>query len=66
VAVLDLLEKADGESLILEDAEHAALKKCIEDFPWTQARRDILNIIDDVLEAKPVSKAALKAVDHDK
>lgn len=65
VKVLDALERLDdgADSIVLEDAEHATLKKGVEDFPWQQASREILDIIDDVIEAKPVSKAQLKTVE---
>jgi hypothetical protein len=65
VKVLDVLERLepDADSMVLEDADHQTLKNAIESFPWQQAGRDILEIIDDVLEAKPVSKAHLKTVE---
>ena len=65
VKVLDALEEASGNTLVLEDAEHATLKAAMESFPWQQASRDLLVLIDDVIEAPPVSSAQLHSVDPD-
>lgn len=51
VRILDALEKAKGH-LILEDADHQVLKAAIESFPWQAADSELLQIIDDVTEAK--------------
>ena len=67
VKVLDKLDALDpdADTLVLEDAEHVTLKKGVEEFPWQQASRELLELIDDVLEAKAVSAAHLKAVESD-
>ena len=68
VRVIDAIEEADeqNDTLVLEDAEHQTLKRAVEDFPWQQASRELLELIDDVLEAKPVSTASLHAVDEER
>lgn len=48
--ILDALEKSDGQ-LLLEDADHETLRKAIEAFPFQIAHRDILAVIDDVMQA---------------
>jgi hypothetical protein len=67
VRVQDALEKSVGPAgLALEDADHAVLVKAIDAFPFGMASKDLLTIIDDILEAKeppppsvaPVAEAA--------
>jgi hypothetical protein len=54
VRILDALERdKDAPGLQLEDAEHGMLQRLINDFPFSIAHRDLLQIIDDVNEAKP-------------
>jgi len=53
--VLDALDKANG-ILELEDIDHLTLKLAIQDFPFNVADRTLLQIIDDVLEAKAPEK----------
>jgi len=63
VKILDVLEETKGDSFCLEDAEWQTLKTCVEEFPWQQASKQLLQVIDDVIEAPEVSRADLKAVD---
>lgn len=53
VAILEKLDDFDGATLILEDAEHQTLKNGFENFPWSQANRLLLNLIDDIAAAVP-------------
>lgn len=57
--LLDALEKAQGDSLALEDADHALLVRLINAFQFATAHPQLLAIVDDVVEAKiPQSQAA--------
>ena len=52
VRILDAIEKADGGgTLLLEESEHKALCQALEAFPWSSATRELLTVIDDVLDA---------------
>lgn len=52
--VLDALDKAPAgaASLTLEDADHATLAKAVNGFAFGIATKDLLTIVDDILEAK--------------
>ena len=50
--LLNALEAAEGEALLLEDADHALLVQLINGFQFGTAHRDLLAVIDDVIEAK--------------
>lgn len=50
--LLDSLEKATGDSLLLEDADHAVLSQLIRNFQFGAAHPKLLAIIDDVVDAK--------------
>lgn len=63
VKLLDAIDAATGDTLVVEDAEHELLKKALQEFPWNRADRELLKIIEDGIEARDVSTAALKAVD---
>jgi hypothetical protein len=53
VRLLDALEKnADAERLLLEDADHAALIAAINSFTFGMVSKDLLTIVDDVINAK--------------
>lgn len=53
VRILDALDRDEkGPGLVLEDADHAVLRSLVADFPFSGASRDLLTIIDDVLDAK--------------
>lgn len=65
VKVLDLIDAAQGDSVVLEDADHGTLKGALEGFPWQVAHRELLSVIDDVLEAKNVSTAQLNVVEDE-
>lgn len=56
IKVLDTLDAAGGESMLLEDAEHAILSQAITTYPYNLANRDILRVIDDVANAKDPAK----------
>ena len=50
--ILDVLDKANGE-LKLEDADHEVLKRIVNDYPnFGSANPKLLEIIDDILDAK--------------
>jgi hypothetical protein len=63
VKVLEGLEAMgpNDTELILEDGDHKILKDALENFPWNAANRTLLNVIDDVLDAKPPLKVVDKA-----
>jgi len=63
VKLLEALENSSSETLVVEDAEWQMLKQALEEFPWSQASKQLLDIIDDVIDAKEVSRAELKAVE---
>jgi hypothetical protein len=52
--VLDALDKAlpGAASLTLEDADHATLAKAVNGFQFGIATKELLTIVDDILEAK--------------
>jgi hypothetical protein len=52
--VLDALDKPPPcvASLILEDADHATLAKAVNGFQFGIATKELLAIVDDILEAK--------------
>jgi hypothetical protein len=70
VRILDALDEAtkpgDGgtlsEVLSLEDEDHKALCAAIEGFPWVNASKGLLTIIDDVLQAETAKTPAMKVV----
>jgi hypothetical protein len=51
VRILDALD-ASADHLLLEDADHAALTEALAGFPFAVAHRELLQIIDDVLDAR--------------
>jgi len=53
VRVLDALEKnTDAEKLLLEDADHAALAAAVNGFTFGIISKDLLTIVDDVINAQ--------------
>ena len=65
VRILDALDAAQqqgGDMLTLEDADHKVLCLAIENYPWSQATRPLLTIIDDVLKPD-VAPAPMKLVE---
>ena len=54
VRVLDAIEKigAGKDRLLLEDADHGALVNALNSFTFGMVSKDLLTIIDDVLQAK--------------
>jgi hypothetical protein len=51
--ILDKLEAANDQlAFVLEDAEHQCLKEAITTFPWSVANRNLMQVINDVIEAK--------------
>jgi hypothetical protein len=56
VRVMEAIEQSgEGESFHLEDSDHQVLMESLENFPWSQANRALLNLIDDVRKAENVS-----------
>ena len=51
VRILDALEGANGE-LKLEDADYGLLKTTVEQFPFAVANKDLLAVLDGILEPK--------------
>ena len=60
--VLERLDEAKGATLELEDLDHATLKQCMLGVQWTVAKVGLLQIIDDVLDAKPIKVVPMVAV----
>jgi hypothetical protein len=50
--LIDALEVAGGEYLMLEDADHALLVRLINAFQFGTAHPKLLAVIDDVLHAR--------------
>lgn len=59
--LLDALENAENDTLLLEDADYALLVRLINAFQFGAAHPKLLRIIDDVNEAKE-PKPELKVV----
>lgn len=57
--VLDKLEEAEGDSVLLEDAEFTLVKSRIEALRINMVSRAFLRFVDAVLEAKSVPLAEL-------
>lgn len=63
VAIQEIMERSeDKESFVLEDAEYQVLVDAIQSFPWAQANRALLTIMDDVLNAETIAISDLKVV----
>jgi len=58
--VEDELDKLtpDAATLLLEDADHATTVCAFNDFPWGASNKNLLAIIDAVLDAKEPATAA--------
>lgn len=57
--VLDALDKPSASGpLLLEDADHKTLVTALKGFAFGMASRELLAIIDDILNASDVSLAA--------
>jgi hypothetical protein len=54
VRILDVLAatKPGAAHFLLEDSDHALLKRLVDEFPFALAHADLLKIIDAVIEAK--------------
>lgn len=50
LAILDKLANATTE-LVLEDAEAAKVRECVEVMPWAMLHKDIVTFTDTVLNA---------------
>lgn len=65
VRVQDALAKAPVDGFLLEDGDHKTLVDAVNAFPFGMANRDLLTIIDDILDAKeppaPVREAPAEA-----
>lgn len=55
--ILDVLENAQPNEVILEDADHALLVRLINAFQFGTAHPKLLVVIDDVLQAKEPAPA---------
>jgi hypothetical protein len=55
--ILDILDKADGDSLLMEDADHAVMSRLMSSYQFNIAHPLLLQIIDDVVEAKEPEQA---------
>ena len=65
IRVLDALDKYPPEShlgVTFEDAEWTLLKRLIDDFPYAAVSRALMDVIDDVHQAK-APESHLKAVE---
>lgn len=52
IKILDALDAAGNEDMIsLEDAEFEALKDAMNEMAWARADRDLLRVIDGILNA---------------
>lgn len=62
VRVLDAIEARGAATEIrLEDADYELLSRVLSAFPFSVAHKELLGIIDDVLNAKDVPTAPAKA-----
>lgn len=52
VRIIEALEKADGDTLHLEDADHSLLVKLINEFSFAIARPELVTILDEIIDAK--------------
>lgn len=59
--LLDALEKADTDALLLEDADHELLVRLINDFQFGTAHPKLLAVIDAVVQSKEPETAAAAA-----
>jgi hypothetical protein len=61
IRVLDAIDAAGDKAIMLEDSDYSTLTEAINGMPWALASRDLLAVIDGILNAsKPdkVKKAA--------
>lgn len=56
VRVLDQIEKATDDKILIEDQDHECLVKALETQPWAVAHADLLAIIDDAINATTLAK----------
>jgi hypothetical protein len=59
VHILDALDSAAGDVLLLEDENYKCLCDALNGFPWGTAHKTLLTIIDSVLKAETVPAAKL-------
>lgn len=54
VRLLDAVEAApdDAAGIEIEDADQELMARLMSEYPWALASRDLLTIIDDVVQAK--------------
>jgi hypothetical protein len=53
VKIIDQVEAmGDHRYLILEDSEYDVLKDAVMNFPWAQASKLLVNLIDDIINAE--------------
>lgn len=60
--VLDALDRVqpDATELYLEDADHDTLVRAVNTFVFGVATKDVLAIVDDILEAKPPRESGVR------
>lgn len=63
VIVIEAVEAMKDGTLILEDADYKLLSEAFNTFPWQQANRALVNLIDDILGAENYS--FLKVVENE-
>lgn len=54
VRVMDAIDaalEASADKLVLEEADHQMLKQAVSTFPFSVAHKDLLAILDDVVNA---------------
>lgn len=62
VKIVEQLEAEGVKELLLEDADHAVLFEAMSGFPWAQATKELLAVIDAVEFAEKVDPQKLRAV----
>lgn len=51
IRILDAIDNAKNDTLLLEDADYSTLVDAVNGMPWAIADRSLLQIIDDVVNA---------------
>lgn len=51
IRIIDAIENSEGDSFLLETSEYDVLKAAVQSFPFNVANKQILQVIDDVLNA---------------
>jgi hypothetical protein len=57
IRVLDAIDATkDGADILMEDADYSTLTEAINGMPWALASRDLLAVIDGILNARKADK----------